>query len=70
MGNAKWFSSSYLKNEMENVILHFKWVFEMDLFEILTQLCPGRSSFSRLKSLLRPTFSLTSIGNKVRIPAK
>ena len=38
MENAKCFSSSYLKYKMENGIFHFKQVFEMDSFEIVTQL--------------------------------
>ena len=39
MENAKRFSSSYLKYKMVNGILHFKYVFKMDSFEIVTQLC-------------------------------
>ena len=38
MENANWFYSSYLKYKMENGILHFKWVYEMDSFEIVAQL--------------------------------
>ena len=44
MENAKWFPSSYLKWKMENGILHFKQVFEMDSLEIGTQLWPFLSS--------------------------